>query len=264
MKPKPPPKYDWHPYAALFPMLDDEELQKLADDIRQNGQLYPIILDNDSRVVEGRNRLVACRLAGVEPEFEARDLDDSDALALVIGANINRRHLTDSQRADIAAKLANIQPGARKGNRNATKNEPADLPVCSDEAEPPVTQAAAAELLHVSERSVRSAAKVQRKGTPELQAAVQDGFVAVSKAAELADLPAVEQPAAVAAAKQPKPRRKTTAAPYDAPRPPREFDEDAAVRRLTQLVRDELGRWPGEHLSTAAHWLRAILNELKV
>lgn len=242
-------------------MLGDDEMQALADNIRESGQLYPIILDNDSRVVDGRNRLVACRLAGVEPQFEARDLDDTDALALVVSANIPRRHLTESQRADIAAKISNVKPGNRTGS-NQHERKPAPVPVSSEG--PAVTQAEAARMLNVSERSVRSAAKVQRKGSEELQQAVQDGSVPVKEAARIADLPKAQQTAAVEAAKKPKPRKRPTPAPYDPPRPDRPFDVDAASGRLAQLLRDEIGRWPREHRETAAHWVRAILGEFKL
>ena len=34
----------WHPYANLFPMLEEPELQELADDIAANGQHHPVIM----------------------------------------------------------------------------------------------------------------------------------------------------------------------------------------------------------------------------
>lgn len=50
-------------------MLDEDELQALADDIRDLGQLQPIVLDSSGRILDGRNRLRACELAEVEPEY---------------------------------------------------------------------------------------------------------------------------------------------------------------------------------------------------
>lgn len=263
MKPKPPPKpLEIHPYANLFPPLDDDELLALADDIKEHGQRHAIVVDADDRVLDGRSRLAACRIAQVEPIISALPItDDREALAFVMSCNIHRRHLNESQRADVAAKIANIKPGNRTGS-NQHGRKPAPVPVSSDE--PAVTQAEAAGMLQVSERSVRSAAKVQRKGTPELQQAVQDGSVPVKTAAKIADLPADQQPAAVAEARQPKPRKRSQLAPYDTPRQPPEFDADVASARLSQQLRDELGRWPPEHLATAAHWIRALLTELKV
>jgi ParB-like chromosome segregation protein Spo0J len=49
----------------LFPMLADDELEELAADIK--GLLQRIVLDAEGRVLDGRNRLAACEIAGVEP-----------------------------------------------------------------------------------------------------------------------------------------------------------------------------------------------------
>jgi hypothetical protein len=57
--------------------------------------------------------------------------------------NLKRRHLNESQRAMIAAKLANMPHG---GDRKS--DQAANLPL--------VSQSAAAEMLNVSDRSIRS------------------------------------------------------------------------------------------------------------
>ena len=58
-----------HPVAALFPMLAGDELEELAADIKARGLLQPIVLDAEGRILDGRNRLAACKIAGVEPNF---------------------------------------------------------------------------------------------------------------------------------------------------------------------------------------------------
>lgn len=98
-----------HPMADLFPMLSDEELEVLAEDIRENGQQVPCVLDSKGRLLDGRNRLKACEIAGVEPRFETYD---GDPAAYVISANVNRRHLSAGQRA-MAKAL--IEPEAKRG-----------------------------------------------------------------------------------------------------------------------------------------------------
>lgn len=103
-------EYDFvvHPDAELFPMLPDDELQALADDIRENGLINPIILTEgelDGKLVEflvdGRNRLRACELAGVDPRFE---LVNGNADSLAVSLNTKRRNLDKQQLAVIAAK----------------------------------------------------------------------------------------------------------------------------------------------------------------
>ena len=109
--------------AGYFPMLADDELQELADDIKANGQREPIVVgeiaDEDGIVtmmlIDGRNRREACRIAGVEPQV--RLLGDQDASAFVLSVNVNRRHMTAGQRA---AARALLQPDGEKGGRGKT------------------------------------------------------------------------------------------------------------------------------------------------
>jgi ParB-like chromosome segregation protein Spo0J len=91
-----------HPVADLFPMLAEDELAELAEDIKARGLLHPIVLDAEGRVLDGRNRLAACELAGVEPTFTTYDGDDPDGYALAV--NLQRRNLTKGQAAMVAAR----------------------------------------------------------------------------------------------------------------------------------------------------------------
>jgi ParB-like chromosome segregation protein Spo0J len=92
-----------HPLANIFPMLSDEALADLAEDIKANGQRVPILLDQEGRLLDGRNRLKACELAGVEPKAE-RLTNGADPLTLIVSLNIKRRNLTAGQRAIAAAQ----------------------------------------------------------------------------------------------------------------------------------------------------------------
>ena len=75
--------YTVHPAAELFPMMGGEALQALADDIREHGQREPVILYHGA-VLDGRNRLRACELAGVEPRFVTRtDAEVGDPVKFV-------------------------------------------------------------------------------------------------------------------------------------------------------------------------------------
>ena len=95
-----------HPVADLFPMLADDELQLLADDIAERGLVQPIVLDSAGRVLDGRNRLAACAKAGVEPTFTTYEGDDPDGYSLAV--NIARRHMTASQRAITIARAVRV------------------------------------------------------------------------------------------------------------------------------------------------------------
>ena len=93
-----------HPSAELFPLIEGREFEELVEDIRANGLRTPILLDAEGRVLDGRNRLRACRAAGVEPRFETWDGQGSPA-DVVFSLNLRRRHLNESQRAMLSAKL---------------------------------------------------------------------------------------------------------------------------------------------------------------
>jgi len=162
-----------HPAADLFPWLDEDELQQLADDIKANGQKQKVVR-HKGRVVDGRNRELACLVAGVRVEYAdlPADTPEEKILAGVISANLKRRHLTTSQRAAVAAELANMKEGG---------NNSANLPSSTSQSD-------AAKQLNVSTRSVTAAVKVKNEA-PELFERVKDGDLAVHTAARLTEYP---------------------------------------------------------------------------
>jgi hypothetical protein len=88
-----------HPITSLFPMLSEGELLDLAGSIRTEGQLEDIVVDADGVLLDGRNRLAACEIAGVEPRFTT--YTGSNPTALIFSKNIFRRHLSKGQQAVI-------------------------------------------------------------------------------------------------------------------------------------------------------------------
>lgn len=100
--------------ADLFPMVAQDELAELAEDIAENGLQEPIVIaqvNGEWMLIDGRNRLAACRLAKINPHYRVLD---SDPTAYVLSANVHRRHLTKGQQA-MATALA--YPDKEKGGR---------------------------------------------------------------------------------------------------------------------------------------------------
>lgn len=89
-------KYEIHPAADEFPMLDESRLADLVKDIREHGQREPIKL-LDGKVLDGRNRLKACEQLGVEPQTISMP-SDTDPWAYVWSLNGERRDLVAVQR----------------------------------------------------------------------------------------------------------------------------------------------------------------------
>jgi ParB-like chromosome segregation protein Spo0J len=104
-----------HPAAGIFPLMHDADLELLASDIRANGLRQPLVLDTDGRLLDGRNRLRACELAGVEPVFATVETDDP--LGYVVSLNVLRRNLSPSQRAILAAEAWDMVPDSRQERR---------------------------------------------------------------------------------------------------------------------------------------------------
>lgn len=180
-----------HPLAELFPAIEGEAFDALVEDIRRHGLHEEIVL-LDGAILDGRNRYRACLMAEVEPLFVSftgpsapQIFAGRDPLDFVLSRNLHRRHLSESQRAMVAAKLATM-PRGRPGENEQT---------CR------ISSERAGELLNVSRRSIGAARAVRAEGVPELSAAVEAGDVSVSAAAALASLPLSEQAIIVARGK---------------------------------------------------------------
>lgn len=99
-----------HPAAELFPVMDEVAFAALVADIAAQGQREPILI-LDGQVIDGRHRLRACEQAGLEPVVREVSADEGDPFGLVVSLNLHRRHLTESQRAMVAARLARLPYG---------------------------------------------------------------------------------------------------------------------------------------------------------
>jgi hypothetical protein len=110
-----------HPAADIFPMMADDELAALAEDIKANGLIHPIIIDADKQLIDGRNRFKACQMAGVEPRFE--QLNGHDPLAFIVSANLERRNLTKGQQVMTRAMIYPEAPRGR-GQKDPARKVP--------------------------------------------------------------------------------------------------------------------------------------------
>jgi hypothetical protein len=105
---------EYHEYANLFPLMSVGELKELCDDMQVNGydKTAPITLF-DGKILDGRNRQRAADNVGVDPNYITFNGSEPDALSYVIRHNLKRRHLNESQRAMIGARIADMRQGTR-------------------------------------------------------------------------------------------------------------------------------------------------------
>jgi DNA modification methylase len=113
----------WHPAACIFPMMPDDELQSLADDIAKHGLREPVVMF-DGKVLDGRNRSAACAIAQVKPKTIEFNGTAADALAFVWSKNRTRRHLTSSQAAIADAKRAQLDGEYQNAIAETAKAQP--------------------------------------------------------------------------------------------------------------------------------------------
>lgn len=155
--------YKDHPLSELLPLMDDAEIAELAADIQQHGQRAPITL-YENKILDGRNRYRACKLVNVEPKV--RHFSSGNALAFILSANVFRRHLTTSQRALVAAKMAS---NGREVS-NAILRDAPSIPEAAKE-------------LKVSPRTVTTAKEVLRTAPRREVQAIEKGEKTVATVA---------------------------------------------------------------------------------
>lgn len=119
----------FHPAANIFPLMAEDEFARLVEDITLNGQLEPIWIDSEGRIIDGRNRYMACLKANIQPITKTWTGNGS-IVDFAVSLNLHRRHLTPSQRACVAAEMlplleeeARARQVSLAGTRPSVKND---------------------------------------------------------------------------------------------------------------------------------------------
>lgn len=95
--------------GPTVPAMTPDEFDALCRSIEDHGQLVPILLDGAGRVIDGENRMRACRKLGITPSTlkitdERLTADERRRLALAV--NVARRQLpAGARRGFVAAEL---------------------------------------------------------------------------------------------------------------------------------------------------------------
>jgi hypothetical protein len=175
--------FPWHPYAELFPMMTEEELESLANDIEQESQKSPASVYN-GMILDGRNRYAAIEIINVRRlaqgksdkdlmsftygtfTNEVNPVNDARALASVKSHNLNRRFLTPRQRAKIAVELSEIYADIAKREEQWRK-EHQNSPTFVNHKSPLHADKQAAKEVGAGQQSV-SRLKTIKRQDPEL------------------------------------------------------------------------------------------------
>jgi hypothetical protein len=187
-----------HPMSHLFPRMPYDEFLALVEDIKVHGQREPILV-HGGLILDGRHRASAVeqlQKAGAKIELRTREYDgptdEATLQALVISANLARRHLTQSQRAAIALYvLPAYEARAKERLKTNRRAPPAGFPKDPDlrrkteegieaREEGDARQLAAIDL-GVSARYVSDMKRVKREA-PDLVEKVRQGELTVPEA----------------------------------------------------------------------------------
>jgi ParB-like chromosome segregation protein Spo0J len=184
--------YEVHPVAAMFPLLEGEEYEKLKKSLQDHGQQQPIVLKGRV-LIDGRNRLKALLELGQQPVVQ----EYAGSLApeeYILTANLFRRHLTDDQRTMIAtqaihwketkAAAARQREAGEHGSKGGRGKKTLAGNSTQGFREPTVSEKIAA-LAKTTDHAARQAIAVT-KHAPELVEPVKQGTVPLRSAAKVA------------------------------------------------------------------------------
>lgn len=220
-----------HPLCEMWPVLPDDQLAELAEDIKANG-LRQKILIYDGQVIDGRNRLMAMERAGIEVAAEHFEhWKGANPAALVISLNARRRHMPLASRALMVAKIrSEWLPGSQ--------------------SEPKMTIAEAAKVAKLSPAVIKRANTVITQGIDAVQSAAASGAVGLKAAARVAKMPKPKQRRAAASGPSGIKAAAAAAVKPAAPEPGQAKAmpwtvamRDEAVRRLQACYESNKAKW---------------------
>jgi len=240
-----------HPIAAIFPLFAEKELSDLTEDIRQNGLQTPIWL-YEGKILDGRNRYRACRTLGIQPVINY--YTDSSPTAFVLSLNLQRRHLSASERAAVAVEaLPHFEEEAKKRQIDLAGTRGSDLTERIPEgheseisklpyAEKGEAREKAAAMVGVNARYV-SDAKTIKAASPETFEQVKRGEISINEAK--AQLKPAPEPPEPAPDNQPQPSKGISYA-------------EQAIQVLKRISLNDAERKAAGHLVT--NWCKKNLN----
>ena len=167
--------YERPPLSAAFPDMDPEEFQDLLSSIKIHGQREPITLF-ENKILDGWHRYQACQKLEISPA--TYEFDGEDPVSYVIDLNLNRRHLSPSQKA-LAVVSCNSWRGVGKpvipprGGINCRQDD--------------ISATDMAKRAGVGTRTIERAKQVVNTGDQETIEKVRKGAISLSQALKAID-----------------------------------------------------------------------------
>ena len=181
------PLSELHPFEGHpFRVVDDEEMMKTVESVRDFGVLTPAIVRPDPyggyEIISGHRRHRASELAGKETmPVIVRDLDDDAAIILMVDANLQRETILPSERAF-----------AYKMKLDAIKHQGSRADLTSTQVAQKLSVEKVGEDAGVSKDTIRRYIRLTEL-IPELLDMVDEGQIKFNPAVELSYLAKQEQ-----------------------------------------------------------------------
>ena len=176
-----------HRLVEIFPPMIQDEFKRLKTSIYSNGQEVPIkVLKSTNEIIDGRHRYKACQELNIEPliEWIGDDLEEEQLQTLIIKLNLDRRHLTLSQKAWIASGFSSLRKGDFYGNQHTKASNSGVGKFADTKSTPGKTQSEIAKWFGLSERTIQQAKKIKREA-PELRNYIYLGNIKIDDAYRL-------------------------------------------------------------------------------
>jgi ParB-like chromosome segregation protein Spo0J len=171
-----------HPQAGLLPRLDAKAYRLFVADLKQRGLQVPLEVTKAGVVLDGHVRLEAALELGWE-KLQVRVVAPADEVEYLVLAALQRRQLSQSQKAALVVELNQYRQLQEEGRRRSLANlngQPAaDVAALPHRGR---SRERAARLAGVSARTIQHVTTVQQ-ADPELFARVKNGKVPANEAA---------------------------------------------------------------------------------
>jgi ParB-like chromosome segregation protein Spo0J len=225
----------WQVAESLLPAYSEPQYKDLEEFIANGGQLAPIVIAEDCRIIDGYNRWRTAKrmnLDTIECDiYSYADQSEMEIHAIVL--NSKRRHLNRLQVARAAVRLADLispdepgsgnqahfaeAPAAKKihaplqGGQNAEEEEQEGNTSAAPVSRPDQAMRSVSQKLGVSPSTVQRVSMVDKSGDERLIAAMEDKTISIRQAAEIAEMDEDDRQQAMEALDEEKQKRNNDA-----------------------------------------------------
>jgi ParB-like chromosome segregation protein Spo0J len=176
-------------YKKIMPQMSNDDFEELKISIKNEGQHYPIIANEDLEILDGHHRFRVCIELNIEPDFEVRKFENKlIEKKFVIESNLRRRHLTSFQLVELGVPLLEIEKTLAKKRQieGGKKGRDKQLGLVSSDANPTTKKGKAvaivAKKIGLSTRTFERGKKIIEKATEEEKQKLREGKKSISRA----------------------------------------------------------------------------------